>query len=213
MEDFPKDPKTAGLPHARSSGMKAISRFVCLSMLAVYCGACGGGKSPQAVGGSSPPLVDGYTLHVTARGEIEPNNSLAEADAHTMPAHGVDADYVGFGVIGTVNDTADPADYFVFAASRAHVFTIQMCPSINYNNLPCVPFNTDDIIDTSVAYFEVQDHIGVLLLSSQGDIAAGNFQEVSIDAGVAYYVAVFAEDTVGATQSYYIKTAEKAPFP
>ena len=53
----------------------------------------------------------------------------------------------------------------------------------------------------------------MLLLSSQGDIAAGNYQDVSINAGVAYYLAVFAEDTVGATQSYYIEVVEKVSFP
>jgi hypothetical protein len=130
-----------------------------------------------------------------------------------MPTHGADADYVGFGVIGTVNDTADPADYFVFTASRPHVFTIQMCPSMIVGDSPCSPFNRINIIDTSIAYFEVLDQNGVLLLSSQADIVAGNFQDISIDAGVAYYLAVFAEDTVGAAHSYYIVTVERAPPP
>ena len=88
-----------------------------------------------------------------------------------------------------------------------------MCPSIPDAISPCTPSNTIDYIDTSVAYFELLDQNGVLILSSQGDIVAGNFREVSIDAGVAYYLAVFAEDTVGATQSYFIVMAEKAPFP
>jgi len=160
-----------------------------------------------------PPIGVTFTLLVTARSEIEPNNSLATADAHTFPDHGANADFIGFGVIGTVNDTLDPADYFLFTASRTHVFTIQMCPSIIDSIPSCSPFNTNDNIDTSVAHFEVLDQDGVLLLSSQGDIAAGNFQDVSIDAGVAYYLAVFAEDTVGATQSYYIEMVEKLPIP
>ena len=178
--------------------------FLLVSLALVACGGGGGGGNSQPPGGSS---------HVTGSPEIEPNNSLATADARTMPTHGPNADYVGFGVSGAVNDAADPADYFVFTASRAHVFTIQMCPSFLVGDRPCSPLNTTGIIDTSVAYFEILDQNGVLLLSSQGDIAAGNFQDVSIDAGVANYLVVFAEDTVGATQSYYIVTVEKAPVP
>ena len=175
---------------------------------------CGGGdvtNGPLPPGGP-PPIIGGFTVLVTGHREIEPNNSLASADAHTLPTHGANADYVGFGVIGSVNDTADLADYFVFTASRTHVFTVQVCPSVVGGFPSCNPFNADHI-DTSVAYFEVLDQNGILLLSSQGDIAAGNFQDINIDAGVAYYLAVFAEDTVGATQSYYIEMVEKAPLP
>jgi len=189
---------------------KCIYSFL---LILAACGGGGNGNSAQSPGGSPPPLGGVFTMHITGRTEIEPNNSLAEADAHTMPTHGAGADYVGFGVIGAVNDTADLADYFVFTASRAHVFTIRMWPSIMDNTPPCSPFNAIDNIDTSVAYFEVLDQNGVLLLSSQGDIAAGNFQSISIEAGVAYYLVVFAEDTVGATQSYCVETVEKIPFP
>jgi hypothetical protein len=142
----------------------------------VGCGGGGGGNGPPS-SGDPPSIVGGITLFVTGQREIEPNNSIASADAHTFPAHGANADYVGFSVTGGVNDTADLADYFVFTASRTHVFTIRMCPS------SCTPFNTIDIIDTSVAYFEVLDQNGVLLLSSQGETVAGNFQNINIDAG------------------------------
>ena len=125
-------------------------------LILAACGGGGGGNSPQS-GAGSPPFVGEFTVHVTGSSETEPNNSFAEADAHTMPTHGADADYVGFAVIGAVNDTTDPADYFVFTASRAHVFTIQMCPSIIESNSPCSSFNESENIDTSVAYFEILD--------------------------------------------------------
>lgn len=152
-------------------------------------------------------------MFVTTRNEIEPNNDLSEADAHTLPAHGSNADYVGFGVIGSVDDTTDPVDYFIFTVPRAHAFTIKMCPNVTGGIPSCAPFSTTEIIDTSVAYFEVLDQNGVLLLSSQGDIASGNFQEISLDGGVAYYLGGFAEDTVGATKHYVIETVERTPLP
>lgn len=190
-----------------SSGGEMRVFFLLVNLALVACGGGGGGDIPQPPGGTFPPIGIEFTVLVTARSEIEPNNSLAAADAQTLPAHGNNADYVGFGVFGTVNDTLDPTEYFLFTASRAHDFTIRLCSSM------CVPFNAVDIIDTSVAYFEVLDQNGTLLLSSQGDISAGNIQSVGIDAGVVNYLAVFAEDTVGATQSYYIEMVEKLPFP
>ena len=166
--------------------------------------ACGGGDS-QSPGLMLPPIGGAFSVFVTARSEIEPNDSIATANAQTLPAHGANADFVGFGVTGTVDDVLDPMDFSSFAASRKHDFSIRLCPSI------CTQFDAISTIDTSIAYFEVLDQSGVLLLSSQGDIAAGNNQEVSIEAGPIYYLAVFAEDTAGAAQNYYIEMVEKHP--
>jgi hypothetical protein len=183
--------------------------LILLAVILSFVTACGGGSSgagiAQPPAGSEPPFVGGFTVFVTARSEIEPNDSLAMAEAQTLPAHGANADYVGFGVLGSVNDTLDPSDYFLFAASRPHDFTIRLCPSM------CTPVDAINNIATPVAYFEVLDQDGTLLLSSQGDNMTGNRQEISIDAGIVYYLAVFAEDTLGASQSYYIEMVEKHP--
>lgn len=188
--------------------MKAtITAF--LTLLAA-CGENGDGSNSQPPNGLLPP--NGVALRVTTRSEFEPNNSLAEADTHTFPYHDQRADYVGFGVIGAVDDTIDQADFFVFTPSRAHTFTIQMCSYVVGDLPSCGSFSGAAMIDTSVAYFEIQDQDGVLLLSSQGDFAAGNVQEIDLNAGVAYYLAVFAEDTVGTDENYVIETIEKVPF-
>ena len=171
------------------------------------------GSGSESSGGSLPPIGGGFSVFVTVRNEVEPNNDLAEADAHSLPTRGDNADYVGFGVIGAVDDTNDPADYFVFTPSRASAFTIRMCSRVASGIPSCAPFSTSELIDTSVAFFEVLDQSGTLLLSSQGDIEAGNLQEISLDAGIAYYLGVFAEDTVGATEDYVVEAVEKTPFP
>jgi hypothetical protein len=131
------------------------------------------------------------------------------ADALSMPGFESDTDYVGTAVRGDISDTVDTQDFFLFTASRDHAFTVQLCPS------SCGPLGPGGGIDTSVAYVEVLDQAGTLLVSSQGDLIAGNSQEVEIIAGLVYYVAVFAEDTVGATQAYYLEIFEKpaTPFP
>ena len=123
-----------------------------------------------------------------------------------MPEPSPGTDYVGFGVLGDVNDLVDVADYFLFTAHRDHAFTVRLCPSF------CDPVGGGPYIDTSVAYFEVLDQTGTLLLSSQGDIEAGNDQVIQITGGLVYYLAVFTEDTVGATQSYTVEMVEELPF-
>jgi hypothetical protein len=81
-----------------------------------------------------------------------------------------------------------------------------LCPS------NCEPIFGGEFIDTSVAYFEVLDQDGTLLLSSQGDTQAGNNQAVFISAGVVHYLAVFPEDTAGMSQRYNVEMVEKLPF-
>ena len=186
--------------------MRRIFSILSLLLLAACSSGGGGNNNPQPPGGHLPPGGGVITIHITARTEIEPNDSVAMADAHTMPDHGVNADYVGFGVFGDVHDALDVVDYFLFTASRDHTFVVQLCPSF------CDPVGQGPFIDTSVAYFEVLDQNGTLMLSSQGDISPGNNQQVQITAGLVYYLAVFPEDTVGADLDYLIEMVEKAPF-
>jgi hypothetical protein len=119
--------------------------FLLVNLALVACGGGGGRGNPQPPGGLLPPIGGAITVSVFVRSEIEPNNSIATADAQTLPAHGANAAYVGFGVIGTVNDTTDPTDYLLFTASRAHEFTIRLCPSM------CIPFGAVNIIDTRMS--------------------------------------------------------------
>jgi len=178
------------------------------SLLAVAsCSGSGGGgnRAPGPPDGGLPPA--GFiTVAITAQDEFEPNDDLNQAEPQTMPVPGGTADYVGFGVFGGVNDAIDIADFFLFTAHRDHVFTVEMCESF------CDPAGQGGRIDTSVAYFEVLDQDGVLLMSSQGDISPGNYQEVTIIAGLPYYLVVYAEDTVGSLQDYYVEMIEKLPF-
>jgi hypothetical protein len=188
--------------------LTGLSSLFVLATLAA-CDGSGSGSSRS----SALPILGQYSVFVTIRNEIEPNNDLAEANAYTLPDHNGNADYVGFGVKGSIDDTDDPADYFVFTTSRAHPFSIKLCPVIADGVPSCGPIGTKELIDTSIAYFEVLDQDGVLLLSSQGDVSAGNSQEINLDAGAAYYLAVFADDTVDAARNYLIETVERPPLP
>jgi hypothetical protein len=53
----------------------------------------------------------------------------------------------------------------------------------------------------------------LILLSSQGDVEAGNDHVIDIAGGLVYYLAVFPEETVGATQDYYVEMVEEIQLP
>ena len=115
---------------------------------------------------------------------------------------------VGFEVIGHVKEPTDSSDYFSFAAVRSHDYTVILC-----QEELCLPFEFPETVDVANAYFEVLDQNGDRILSTQGDMVFGNRRELLIDAGVIYYIAVYAEDTQGAGQTYFLSVIEKLPIP
>lgn len=188
-----------------------MKSLLLLSLLALAACRNGGGGNSTSPGGPGVPPVGGippaFTVVVSLRSEVEPNDSIAAANALTLPSHSATADYVGTGAIGRVDDLTDTADFFSFTATGAHDFTIKLCDSM------CMTIDVGDTLDVSIAYFEVLDQFGTLLMSSQGDLVAGIYQTISIDAGVLYYLGVFPEDTMGAAQDYVVNAVEKLPIP
>jgi hypothetical protein len=186
--------------------MKCLILISCLALGACSSGGGGGNTNPPAdpPSGGLPPA---FSVLVSFAGEVEPNDSIAAANSLTMPSHSATADFVGTGAKGSVNDLTDVADFFSFTAARKDDFTIKLCDSM------CSTINSDDTLDVSIAYFEVLDQFGTLILSSQGGGVTSNFQTISIDAGVIYFIAVFPEDTVGANQVYFVSAVEKLPIP
>lgn len=184
-----------------------------LVLLLMLC-ACGGGDDRGPVcRPTSPPFGTRPSASISFNFEVEPNDDLANANSQTLSTPRPNGGQVGFGVVGSLGDAMDAVDFFLFTAERAHEFDIELWASPRLIADACVPVIVDSLVDPSVAYFEVLDQNGALLLSSQGDTAAGNIQEIGIDAGIPYYVAIHAEDTLSVTQRYYVLAVEKAPPP
>jgi hypothetical protein len=166
-------------------------------VLLLMLGACGGGDGRDpGCGPTSPPFGTRPSASISFNFEVEPNDDLTNANSQTLPTHRPGGGQVGFGVVGSLGDAMDAVDFFPRLIVDA-----------------CVPVIVDSLVDPSVAYFEVLGQNGTLLLSSQGDTAVGNMQEIALDAGVPYYVAVYAEATLNATQRYYVLAVEKVPPP
>jgi hypothetical protein len=183
-------------------------------VLLLMLGACGGGDGRDpGCGPTSPPFGTRPSASISFNFEVEPNDDLTNANSQTLPTHRPGGGQVGFGVVGSLGDAMDAVDFFLFTAERAHEFDIELWASPQFIVDACVPVIVDSLVDPSVAYFEVLGQNGTLLLSSQGDTAVGNMQEIALDAGVPYYVAVYAEATLNATQRYYVLAVEKVPPP
>ena len=189
--------------------MKSLPNYLCLLVCAAFCVACGGGdySPPSDTNSTIPGGGIGTAIGaILIQPEVEPNDSISMAQPVSIPSPSATVDYVGFQVNGTINNLADGADTFSFTASRTRVFSIRLCDS------SCPLVFQGGSLDVAMAYFDVLDQTGNVLLSSQGDNTAGNYREINIDAGVLYYIMVLAEDTMNAAQNYSLIAHEKITF-
>ena len=193
---------------------RQASRFVLpgLLILIASCSSGGGGDSQEpdpGIGGppGGPPGGIAIRVAISGRSETEPNDSLSMADPHTLPTLAPDVDFVGFEVVGIVTPGTDVSDFFSFTASRSHDFTVSLCAEFL-----CFPQDLSETVDVSNAYLEVFDQSGVSLISTRGDLVAGNNREMFVNAGIIYYIAVHAEDALAVTQEYYLVVMETITF-
>ena len=180
-----------------------MKRMLLLSFLALV--ACGGSSS------APPPVDDDFfglgpgtaTGTILVQSEVEPNDSIAMANPVTVPTPSPTDDFVGFQVNGTINNLTDGVDTFSFTAARTRIYSIKLCSST------CSGIGQGGSFDVAVAYFDVLDQSGNILVSSQGDNVVGNYREINIDAGVLYYIMLIAEDTMNVAQTYSLHAVEK----
>ena len=179
-----------------------MKRMLLLSFLALA--ACGGSSSaPPPEDDFFGPTIGLATGTVVIQGEVEPNDSIAMANPVIVPTPSPTDDFVGFQVNGTIKSLTDGVDTFSFTATRTREFSIKLCAST------CSGIGQGGSLDVVIAYFDVLDQSGNVLLSSQGDNVVGNYREINIDAGVLYYIMVLAEDTMNAAQTYSLLAVEK----
>lgn len=189
------------------------NRFVCYSWIAYYedPATCGGTRTSTGSGTSTPPPTGpeidttppspGSGIAALINDELEPNDSLSNANVMAYPTRSGSITHVGWSVNASISDADDVVDYYSFTAPMSRNYTIRLCPP---SGSLC---HGTTGLDTLTAFFELLDQDGTVLLSSQA--AAGNSYAMPIDAGVVYYVRVMAGDTMGATVSYSFQAFEK----
>ena len=113
---------------------------------------------------------------------------------------------VGFHVNGTYSNLSDGMDTFAMVANRARTFMFQLCASSAAED--CNQVFPDGRLDINIAYLNVYDQGGMLLMTSQANTIDGNLLQMQANAGVLYYVMVVAQNTGNSVQNYYLRVHE-----
>jgi hypothetical protein len=152
----------------------------------------GSTTSPPPPPPPPPPSSGDGTIRILGQNEMEPNDSLINADPVDFSSS--TESKVGFTVEGSVSDTDDIEDYFTFVRPRARTLRFQLCP-------PGVMICESGVqVDTLTAWFDVLDQDGNVLASSQA--ADSNVLLLPVDAGISYYPRVVAGDTMATAVEY-----------
>ena len=138
--------------------------------------------------------------------DVEPNNEISMANPVTFPAPLSPTQSVGFHVNGDYSNLSDGVDAFAMVANRPRTFMFQLCASSAGEE--CNQVFPEGRLDIDVAYLDVYDQGGMLLMTSQANTIDGNLLRMPVDAGVLYYVVVVAQNTGNSVRSYYLRVYE-----
>jgi len=181
--------------------------IVCIIVFLATGGTSCGGSSDSSTQTSAPQPSAPSTQSTQSSGsapllhanqEFEPNGDLASANLPLSATRSTPDQKIGWYVAGSINDVTDITDAFAFTPNQTREYYLALCPP---EGSTCSG-NTG--IDTLTAFFRVLDQDGKVLLTSEADTDDGNKHRTTLDAGVLYYVAVDAGDTMGVTVDYRI---------
>ena len=125
-----------------------------------------------------------------------------------IPTLGPTAHSVGLLIGGNIHDTLDRVDVFSFTSSRSIKFFFKLCESSCNSALGNDRDGNPDSLDNAIAYFDVLDAAGNIMMSTQANNSTDNYGEVCVDGGVITYIMVTANNTVTAPQDYRITAFE-----
>jgi hypothetical protein len=150
-------------------------------------GGSSGGAQPDTGSDGSDGTRSVAMAHVN---EFEPNSDLNNANPLSFPVQGAN-DAVGVEVLGTVSDSGDGADFFVFSPPTTGLYLIYLCADT------C----TEQVVDDAV-YIAVYDQSQTTLASTAMGAVERQRLSVEFAAGLTYYVGVHAVGTAAAEYAY-----------
>ena len=122
--------------------------------------------------------------------EFEPNSELDNANPLSFPVQGAN-DAVGVEVLGTVSDSGDGSDFFVFSPPTTGLYLVYLCADT------C----TEQVVDDAV-YIAAYDQSQTTVASTSMGAVERQRLSVEFAAGLTYYVGVNAVGTAGAEYAY-----------
>lgn len=203
-------------PAQDSGGTSLGEVIICAFLFVLVDGACvsssGGGSSsgvsqPGDIG--SLPAFGGLdssdlpTWTIGTVDELEPNNTLGNAQPLNLPTPYPQEAKVGIYVHGNISDTSDLVDTYIITVPVSQDYNFSICNRF----LNCDGGNTADVFQM---FFRLLDQDGNVLLSTQADEIGMNTATMYLDAGIVYYVTIHAGDTRTTSVPYrlgFVQTA------
>ena len=182
---------------ADTGGQSLGDAIVCVFLYILLNGECVS-DSNNAPPTQPPPQDDentGFTPGtwcVGSMSELEPNDTLGNAQPVVFPFCAPLSEYVWVYIKGTLNDQSDIVDSYIMTVPASGDYQLSLCQW------------ADDCYgrDIYAAFFRVMDQDGHVLFTSQADELGYNNVDMYLDAGVVYYLTVNAGDTLGVDLGY-----------
>lgn len=156
----------------------------------VYFFLCLATASDDSSGTSSKAGESSVAANLTAVGEYEPNNVLNNANIVSMPLAKTNIS-TGLQLKGSVGDSNDAADFFIFTPSR----------SGNHRILLCSETCESGVADDS-AYIMVYDQNQTTIAATPIGTVASQEITAELTAGFAYYIEINGYNTGAANYDY-----------
>ena len=182
---------------ADTGGQSVGDAIVCVFLYILLNGECvpDPNSSPPI---EPPPEDDGDTganpgtWSVGNMSELEPNDTLGNAQPVTFPTLAPLDEYVWVYIKGTLNDQSDVVDSYIMTVPASGDYSLALCHREDGCNL----------IDVYTEFFRVLDQDGNVLFTSQADELGRNHVHMYMDAGIVYYLTINAGDTLGVDLDY-----------
>lgn len=145
-------------------------------------------------------------------GEVEPNDDTLTAYPVSFPTPVAPTDRVAITVRGSVNDLSDFADTISFTPLRTERFFFKLCESTCNSGGPTDKYRVADSLDVGVAYFDVLDTVGNVLISTKANKSNENHAALCLKNGETVNITVVARNTMNAAQEYKVYASEQ-PIP
>lgn len=151
-----------------------------------------GSSGETETSGGTASGSSGRTAVVNHVNEFEPNNTLDNANVVQFPTAPLDSSVV-LDIIGSVQETDDPADFFIFTPDRSDTHGIYLCAE-----------TCDELVEDDAVYIMLYDQNQTTIASTPVGTVSEQLLVAELTAGLAYYVEVHGYNTGPVAYDYQL---------
>jgi hypothetical protein len=191
---------------ADTGGQSLGDAIFCVFLYILVNGECV--EDPNNATPTEPPAEDDGdtgsnpgTSTIGSMSELEPNDTLGNAQPVVFPVPAPMDEYVAVKIYGTLNDLSDVVDSYILTVPASGDYRLSLCELETGCDQP-------RLMDVYAAFLRVMDQDGHVLFTSQADELGYNIVDMYLDAGVVYYLTVNAGDTLGVDLKYRLTISQ-----